>query len=176
MLYVRPDLKFIDAVNVTQVLSLGENDFLTPYWHQWSGLNDRIAAGRPRAAAAFADRIDYAMAYARGTFLRSESFLKWVMCDTHRFDLAFLEAKAQRVRANGDVADNDRCLQYCSLALKRTCRADCRKLVPEGEAPPLPEWARKQQARDRQARDRPRKQTASDQQPPKKRQHHTHLP
>ncbi|KAH8058407.1 hypothetical protein JL722_6270 [Aureococcus anophagefferens] len=60
VIYARPDLLFLDDVNATQALTLRENDFLTPYWHQWSGLNDRVAIGRPRAAAAFGNRIELA--------------------------------------------------------------------------------------------------------------------
>ena len=167
VIYARPDLLFLDDLNATQALTLRENDFLTPYWHQWSGLNDRVAIGRPRAAAAFGNRIELAAGYALETFLRSESFLKWAVCDHHGFDLAFLEARAQRVRASGDVADNDACLKYCSLSLRRTCRADCRKLAPPGEAPPLAAWAKKQQARDREKR--------RDKRPPKH-AHHNRLP
>ncbi|KAH8046052.1 hypothetical protein JL722_13889 [Aureococcus anophagefferens] len=145
VIYARPDLLFLD---------------------DWSGLNDRVAIGRPRAAAAFGNRIELAAGYALETFLRSESFLKWAVRPPRLRPRLPRGARPARPRS-GDVADNDACLKYCSLSLRRTCRADCRKLAPPGEAPPLAAWAKKQQARDREKR--------RDKRPPKH-AHHNRLP
>ena len=112
-MYCRPDLKLLDPLNATQILRLGPRDFLTPYWHQWSGLNDRISVAAPAVAELVANRIDLAQDYSRRTFLRAESFLKWVVTQRHGLEVAWLEARAQRIRATGDVAGNDACLAYC---------------------------------------------------------------
>lgn len=149
VLYLRPDLRLLDRFDVPQLLGLSRSELLTPYWHQWSGINDRIAGGAPGVARAFGTRIELLSAYARVTFVRSESFVKWVMLTSHRVKLVLLATRAVRVRASGAVADNDFCLSWCSLELKKVCRGDCRRLVPLDEAPPLAEWAQLQQQRNR---------------------------
>lgn len=151
VLYVRPDLLVLDDIDVDQLLGLGPNEFLTPYWHQFSGLNDRVAAGSPRVAKAFGERSLHLEDYARHKFVRSESYLKWIVTEKHRFNVTLMETRAQRMRSNGKVADNDVCLRWCSLSLRKQCRGDCRRVAPESEMKPLPEWARKQQARDHKA-------------------------
>lgn len=52
------------------------------------------------------------------------------MVDVHGLAVVDMAARAQRVRADGFTADNDVCLAYCAPTLKRTCRGDCRALVP----------------------------------------------
>ncbi|KAH8069591.1 hypothetical protein JL720_11888 [Aureococcus anophagefferens] len=125
VIYARPDLLFLDDANATQALTLRRTTshaLLAPVERPERPRRHRAA----RAAAAFGNRIELAAGRA-GDVPPPESFLKWAVCDHHGFDLAFLEARAQRVRASGDLA-------------------------PPGEAPPLAAWAKKQQARDREKR------------------------
>ena len=153
ILYVRPDLKLLDDVNITSFVALGDDDILTPYWHQYTGLNDRLLAGRPRAATKVATRIDLTWNYAhhRG-YMRSEYFLKWVVVDHYHLQPIPWNLRAQRVRATGHVADNDVCLPWCSLEKRGVCRGDCRRALPPDVAPPpRPEWADRQRDRDRLA-------------------------
>ncbi|KAJ1454855.1 hypothetical protein M885DRAFT_521130 [Pelagophyceae sp. CCMP2097] len=148
VLYIRPDLKVLDKVDVDQLLALKPSELLTPYWHQWSGLNDRVAFAGVFAAAAFGLRYDAVQRYAAMHFVRSESFLKWALARDATVSLSPLSLRAQRVRATGVVADNDVCLEYCRPDRHKACRGDCRELVPGGLAPPLADWAIRNQKRE----------------------------
>lgn len=64
VVYVRPDLLLLDDLNTSQLAALGPHDLLTPYWHRYTGLNDRLAAARPRAADVFGQRRDDLWDYA----------------------------------------------------------------------------------------------------------------
>lgn len=148
VLYIRPDLLILDKIDVNQLLKLQPGTFLTPYWHQFSGLNDRLVAGTQSVARAFGERSKFLWHYAQHKFIRSESYLKWIMLEKYKFEMDILEMRAQRVRTTGQIANNDICLQWCSIAYRKQCRGDCRRIAPEGAVQPLPEWALKQQARD----------------------------
>ena len=63
VVYARPDLLFLDDANVTRLLNLPEGILLSPYWHRWSGLNDRVAAAAPATASLVARRVELARAY-----------------------------------------------------------------------------------------------------------------
>lgn len=130
VIYARPDLRFLDPIDAGQVLSIKPRTLLVPYWHRWSGLNDRVIVAAPDAAAFVGDRLAHAPRYAARTFLRAEAFLAFV-ARTHNLHVEDLALRAQRVRADGAVASNDRCLQYCSPALRDVCRGDCRSLALE---------------------------------------------
>lgn len=148
VLYIRPDLLVLDKIDVNQLLKLRPGTFLSPYWHQFSGLNDRLAAGTQTVARAFGERSKFLWHYAQHRFIRSESYLKWVMLEKYQFEMDVLEMRAQRIRTTGQIANNDICLQWCSVANRKQCRGDCRRIAPDGAVQPLPEWALRQQARD----------------------------
>jgi hypothetical protein len=60
VLFARPDLEYLDPLPARVALGMvqsGTFDILTPAWHRWGGLNDRIALCNPRAAMAYASRL-----------------------------------------------------------------------------------------------------------------------
>lgn len=60
ILFARPDLEYLDPLPAREALEwihMGRFDILTPTWHRWGGLNDRIALCNPRAAMAYAGRL-----------------------------------------------------------------------------------------------------------------------
>lgn len=60
VLFARPDLEYLDPLPAREALRLiqtGTFDILTPTWHRWGGLNDRIALCNPRAAQIYTDRL-----------------------------------------------------------------------------------------------------------------------
>lgn len=148
VLCIRPDLLVLDDIDVEQLIHLEPNQLLTPYWHRYSGLNDRLGAGRVEVAAAFGTRARLMWDYAQSNFIRAESFLSWAMLRHHGFGTAVMTMRAQRTRVTGKVADNDICLRWCAPRVKK-CKGDCRTIIPDGQyVPPRPDWAVKQQQRD----------------------------
>ena len=61
IVYARPDLRYVTPLDVTLLRGLSDEQLYTPSWACWQGgYNDRFAAGRPAAAAAFGMRLDLA--------------------------------------------------------------------------------------------------------------------
>ena len=59
VVYARPDLRYLDDLDVAQLLSRADDELYTPFWATWGGLNDRFAFGAPRPAAAFGRRLEH---------------------------------------------------------------------------------------------------------------------
>lgn len=60
ILFARPDLEYLDPLPAHEILPLIQTrkfDILTPTWHRWGGLNDRISLCNPRAAMVYASRL-----------------------------------------------------------------------------------------------------------------------
>ena len=60
ILFARPDLEYLDPLPAHETLPLiqsGKFDILTPTWHRWGGLNDRISLCNPRAALVYSGRL-----------------------------------------------------------------------------------------------------------------------
>jgi hypothetical protein len=75
-----------------------------PAWHNWAGLNDRVAILEPDALQAYLRRYDRVKEYiGKGNQLHSERFLKWAMGDFHYTKVDGM--KASRVRVGGKVKE-----------------------------------------------------------------------
>jgi len=118
VLYLRPDLKYIDSLNVGQLLGVGSTQYLTPLWSTYGGCNDRIGAGKPHVMLAFGKRLDFVIEYFRSGKanrlnersyggLHPETFLRWVIVEKYGFHRVGLHLRGLRVRSNGVVDHRD---------------------------------------------------------------------
>jgi len=60
ILFARPDIEYLDKLipeNVIPGIISGQYDLLTPTWHQWGGLNDRVCLCNLTAAKIYANRL-----------------------------------------------------------------------------------------------------------------------
>ena len=106
VLYVRPDLHYMTELDVPQLLTAGENDFLTPNWGPYRGINDRVGAGGIKAARAFGSRSLLAHHYGTQRRLHPEAFAKWSL-DREGVNLGFFCLCGIRERGNGLVLKDD---------------------------------------------------------------------
>ena len=131
VLYLRPDLHFMTRLDVPQLLSAGDYDFLTPNWGQYRGINDRLGAGGLQAARAFGLRLRFAHAYGLQQAFHPESFAKWSL-DREGVNLDFFCLCGIRVRSDGRTLYGDctaaknhlgvpssPCEEYDGVAVKR---------------------------------------------------------
>ena len=97
---MRPDLKYINKLNIDIIKNIKDNSFYTPNWSKFGGLNDRLCIGKKEAILKFGNRQDEALKYSKTNKLHSERFLKNIM---KNFKIININLKARRVRANGIV-------------------------------------------------------------------------
>jgi len=80
IVYLRPDLEFLSPLNVSLLFSIGNRDLYTPIWSTYHGLNDRFAAGAPKAVLSFGHRLHHLQFFASlGNEVHSERFLAWAV-------------------------------------------------------------------------------------------------
>ena len=111
VLLLRPDLMYLDRLDPARDLALlmqGKGDLIVPSWQSWGGLNDRFAFCTARSARIYASRIRLLTeACADMRTLHAEQFLRYIVA-CHRLRVGLTELRAVRVRADGQIAPNDR--------------------------------------------------------------------
>lgn len=102
--FVRPDLEYLDHLEfnkAVQSVTISGEDLITPHWHQWGGLNDRIAICSAKGARAYLNRLDYFREFVGASQkVHSESLLAYV-AERESLKLGFSSLRGVRVRANG---------------------------------------------------------------------------
>lgn len=106
VLFARPDLYYLDRLTVAEVLSAIQTDrfdLLTPTWHRWGGLNDRLAFCSWRAAKIYANRYDLiSEIISLNQPMNSESILNYAV-QKHGLRNGDLPIRAVRMRSGGRV-------------------------------------------------------------------------
>tara|TARA_B100001093_G_scaffold520232_1_gene613837 strand:- start:15179 stop:16093 length:915 start_codon:yes stop_codon:yes gene_type:complete len=97
-LYLRPDIKYLNKFDINIIKNYRPNEFYTPIWGKFGGLNDRIGLGDKSTMIKFGNRIAHAANYSKTNKLHSETFLKNIMRGSIIKDI---NLKANRIRANG---------------------------------------------------------------------------
>jgi hypothetical protein len=100
-IYLRPDLKYLNNLNIKLIDNLKTDTFYTPNWGKFGGLNDRFGIGCKDVMIKFGYRIDKALEYSKINSLHSEKFLKYIM---NNYEKNNIQLKAHRVRANGKIS------------------------------------------------------------------------
>jgi hypothetical protein len=98
-LYLRPDLKYLNKFDINIIKNYSPNEFYTPSWGTFGGLNDRIGLGDKQTISKFGNRIIQSENFAKIKKLHSESFLKNIMTGCIIKDIML---KGNRIRANGN--------------------------------------------------------------------------
>lgn len=100
-IYLRPDLKYLNNLDINLIKNLRDDTFYTPKWGKFGGLNDRLGFGSKNIMVEFGYRLDKALEYSKIKKLHSESFLKYIM---EKYKINNINLKAHRVRANGKIS------------------------------------------------------------------------
>lgn len=102
--FVRPDLEYLDCLEfgkVAESILTNDEDLITPHWHQWGGLNDRIAICSKVGARAYLNRLSYlGDFFGSGQKVHSETLLAYV-AKRETLKLGYTSVRGLRVRANG---------------------------------------------------------------------------
>jgi hypothetical protein len=108
--FLRPDLLYVDRIDLSKLvarLSLDKADLAVPGWQSWGGLNDRFAIANARAAHVYATRIQKVeAATAKIGVMHAETLLGFAAASAC-LRVGRLPMRALRVRANGQIAQND---------------------------------------------------------------------
>ena len=113
VIYSRPDLIYVSPIDISTLCQLKPNQLLTPDWGCWlGGLNDRFAAGSPRAAAAFGLRLEILPNLTRSRKHRNrgvhtESLVRTALEHAHIQPVFSPGPCGYRTRANGNVKTRD---------------------------------------------------------------------
>ena len=103
-LYLRPDLKYVENVDIKIVNSILSNRdkkiVFTPGWQFKQGVNDRFFIATESASNIIAARFNDAKDYAKHHQLHSETFLGYII-KKYSIKHNFTAQKAIRIRANG---------------------------------------------------------------------------
>lgn len=138
IIFIRPDLDYIDPWSpgelIARILDRGE-DLICPSWHQFGGLNDRMAVASYSGAKLYTRRWDFVERIAEeGVPLSSEQIL--ARCAAiESLDVGSFAARGLRVRADGRTL-HEFDGPHGSLALKLRL-----KLRPWSNSLMLPRWA-----------------------------------
>ena len=123
--YLRPDLLYLDDLDVDRLFALHERAVLTPSWQTWHGMNDRFAFAPPLMAARFGNRLGLVQRFVADRPMHSETFARFAMVGVHNASLELTHMRGLRVRANGEIAENDRCLEMECGPGKKRCANGC---------------------------------------------------
>ena len=114
MMILRPDLKYVDPVDLASFIWAVEHDaVVTPAWQQWAGENDRFSFGSWRGMLEISTRFDRVLDFCKqtGSAWHAEKFLSWEIRRILKSKQASLHCrtnqKAVRVRANGNEHNED---------------------------------------------------------------------
>jgi hypothetical protein len=105
-LYLRPDLKYVNKLNINEVLDIIENSeqkiIYTPKWGRNLGLNERCYMGTKKSMDIVCNRINYIKEYSRKNKPHAERFMKNVI-NTNKIINKDFKLIGHRIRANGIV-------------------------------------------------------------------------
>jgi hypothetical protein len=112
IIYLRPDVKFLNKFNLRWFLLSHGKKILIPNFAHNRGYNDRFFVGNHNQALIYGSAFNYLHEYSRSTQLKPEAFIKYVIqkkcrLNNKRIYVRFIDFKFKRIRANGEVAKQD---------------------------------------------------------------------
>ncbi len=112
IIFLRPDVKFLNNFNLKWFLLSNEDKILIPNFAHHSGYNDKFFIGNHEQGLVYGSAFNYLHEYSRSIRLKPEAFIKYVIdkkcrLNNKRTYVKFINLKFQRIRANGKVAIED---------------------------------------------------------------------
>jgi hypothetical protein len=108
-IYVRPDLLYINEIDIQQIKDNISKDVLfTPHWYKSGGINDRIYFGKKKIIDIVANRLDYVEEFIEKEkkSYHPETHMKF-MVDKFHIKTIDIDLKGKRVRSTGKIKDED---------------------------------------------------------------------
>ena len=115
VILTRPDLRFLSKLPVARNQARPIDKVVKiPQFHGWGGLNDRFAMGSEQTIEILANRTEFADGWlmAGGGGNPEQLLQKWL--DRNNLPVTLFDFEFQRIRANGEIAGPDLCLDVAS--------------------------------------------------------------
>eukprot|EP00892_Ulva_mutabilis_P003126 jgi/Ulvmu1/12814/UM097_0043.1 len=107
VIFLRPDVLYMDPLPVESILSIKEGTVSVPDWAHYKGMNDRFAALGPLSAAIWKERLMFTMQKCREKPLHSEAFT-FDFAMENNLQVNLLENfEFFRIRSTGDIPKGD---------------------------------------------------------------------
>ena len=105
ILYIRPDCKYVQPINVDWLKLVQDNVIATPSFHLYGthSLNDRFAICNSKNYILYGNIFQSALEYSRKMPLHSETILGHHLCVLHKIKIEKVKFIFQRVRINGNI-------------------------------------------------------------------------
>ena len=112
IIFLRPDVKFINKFNVNWFNLSKKVKILIPNFAHHKGYNDRFFIGNYKQGIVYGSAFNYLEEYAVHTRLKPEIFNKYIIDKKCRLNqkrtfIRFINLYFQRIRANGEIDKND---------------------------------------------------------------------
>ncbi len=105
VLYLRSDVWFFNQLSVPELDEAMQHPdrLYTPMFHQWGGLNDRLAFGTPAVMSVYGSRLDAALKFAQQEPVHAEHLLLDVATQAGLDITGQTHLLFERVRATGEL-------------------------------------------------------------------------
>lgn len=105
VIYLRPDVLFLNELDISWFNILDKPLVLTPDFHLDLPMNDRFAIARPNVGVVYGERFTTALAYSKLKPLHSETFLHTILTNA-KIKIIDIAIRFRRVRATGKEIDD----------------------------------------------------------------------
>jgi len=113
IIYLRPDVKFLNPLNLSFFLNLNNTNIVLPNYDQYP-INDRFAIGTPNVMLLYGERYLHAYDYSLTNKLHAETYLKYIL-DKNKIDIIKINFNFHRIRANGFNHDENKLIFYIHM-------------------------------------------------------------
>jgi hypothetical protein len=113
IIYLRPDVKFLNPLNLSFFLNLNNTNIVLPNYDQHP-INDRFAIGIPNVMLLYGERYLHAYDYSLTNKLHAETYLKYIL-DNNKIDIIKINFNFHRIRANGFNYDENKIVSYTHM-------------------------------------------------------------
>jgi hypothetical protein len=110
IIYLRPDVKFINPLQLSFFSELNNSNIALPDFHEYP-INDRFAIGKPNVMLLYGERYLRAYDYSLINKLHAETYLNYIL-EKNKIDIIKIKFYFQRIRANGFNYDENMLLSY----------------------------------------------------------------
>lgn len=108
VVYLRPDVEYLNPFPVKEMLGLGDNQILVPVFHHMCNINDRFAITKQEYSGFYGLTFENLMKDSQYMQIHSEAYMYTILCIKNRMELVYLQDFIfKRVRANGSLCSTD---------------------------------------------------------------------
>lgn len=113
IIYLRPDVKFINSLTLSFFLNLDDTNIALPNNNEYP-INDRFAIGTPNVMLSYGERYLNAYDYSLTNKLHAETYLKYIL-DKNKINIIKINFNFHRIRANGFNYDENKLVSYIHI-------------------------------------------------------------